>query len=251
MRHQSGPDRLPTARRRWLIAVAAAAAALDGWASSIPASAQAPKPPVVKSPGGIRTGIFGLEAKGNRFVYVFDRSASMGEPDGRPLTAAKRELIRSFDELGDVQQFYVIFYNDRLHVFSPAGNRGRLVFATEDNRRAARRFVDSVRADGGTRHAEALAAAFRLSPDVVFLLTDADAKDDLTDAELQRLSRLGSGSRCMVVQFGDESRRSPRLADLAARCGGRYRIVPLNGQPERGGEADDDAGVNADDQLER
>ena len=195
MRHQSGPDRLPTARRRWLIAVVAAAAALGGWASSIPASAQAPKPPVVRSPGGIRTGIFGLEAKGNRFVYVFDRSASMGEPDGRPLTAAKRELIRSFDELGDVQQFYVIFYNDRLHVFSPAGNRGRLVCATEDNRRAARRFVDSVRANGGTRHAAALAAAFRLSPDVVFLLTDADAKDDLTDAELQRLSRLGSGSR--------------------------------------------------------
>ena len=159
MGHRSGTDRLPTARRRWLVAVVAAAAALGGLAASIPASAQAPKPPAVKSPGGIRTGIFGLEAKGNRFVYVFDRSASMGEPDGRPLTAAKRELIRSFDELGDVQQFYVIFYNDRLHVFSPAGNRGRLVFATEDNRRAARRFVDSVRADGGTRHAEALAAA--------------------------------------------------------------------------------------------
>jgi hypothetical protein len=201
------------------------------------ASGQAPKPPTVKSPGGIRTGIFGLEAKGNRFVYVFDRSASMGEPDGQPLAAAKRELIRSIDELGDVQQFYVIFYNDRLHVFSPAGNRGRLVFGTEENRRAARRFVGAVRADGGTRHAEALAAAFRLAPDVVFLLTDADAKDDLTDAELERLSRLGSGSRCMVVQVGDESRRSPRLAELAARCGGAYRILNLEGEPAAGDPA--------------
>ncbi len=228
------------ARRRWLVAVTVAAAAPGGLASSMPASGQAPKPPAaVKSPGGIRTGIFGLEAKGNRFVYVFDRSASMGEPDGQPLAAAKRELIRSIDELGDVQQFYVIFYNDRLHVFSPAGNRGRLVFGTEENRRAARRFVGAVRADGGTRHAEALAAAFRLAPDVVFLLTDADAKDDLTDAELERLSRLGSGSRCMVVQFGDESQRSPRLAELSARCGGAYRILTLDADdPDAADEAD-------------
>jgi hypothetical protein len=175
----------------------------------------------------------------------------MSEPAGRPLAAAKQELIRSIDELGDVQQFYVIFYNDRLHVFSPAGSRGRLVFATEENQRAARRFVEGVRADGGTRHAEALAAAFRLAPDVVFLLTDADAKDDLTDAELERLSRLGSGSRCMVVQFGDESRRSPRLADLAARCGGAYRILNLEGEPaaREPGEAADEA--DAEDQLGR
>lgn len=249
MRHESEDDRPPTARRRWLAMMVIAAAAPWGVASWMPAFGQAPKPPAVKSPGGIRTGIFGLEAKGNRFVYVFDRSASMAQPAGRPLTAAKQELIRSIDELGDVQQFYVIFYNDRLQVFSPAGSRGRLVFATEENRRAARRFVEGVRADGGTRHAEALAAAFRLAPDVVFLLTDADAKDDLTDAELQRLSRLGSGSRCMVVQFGDESRRSPRLAELAARCGGAYRILNLDADdPNAAGIAEE---ADAERQLGR
>ena len=242
MRNESGAGRRSTphrstARRRWLVTVAVAAAH-GGLVSSRPTLGQAPKPPAIKSPGGIRTGIFGLEAKGNRFVYVFDRSASMGEPDGRPLAAAKRELIRSIDELGDVQQFYVIFYNDRLQVFAPAGSRGRLVFGTEENRRAARRFVEGVRADGGTRHAEALAAAFRLAPDVVFLLTDADAKDDLTDAELERLARLGGGSRCMIVQFGDESRRSPRLADLAARCGGAYRILTLDDEAVVDEEAD-------------
>jgi len=262
MGHRPGRVR-PASPGRWLAAIVVAgwcAAAGPGitclvvcWLSATGTlAAQPPKsPPPVKSPGGVRTGIFGLEAKGNRFVYVFDRSASMGEPDGRPLSAAKGELIRSIDELGDVQQFYVIFYNDRLQVFSPAGNRGRLVFATEENRRAARRFVDSVRADGGTRHAEALAAAFRLAPDVVFLLTDADAKDDLTDAELERLSRLGSGSRCLVVQFGDESRRSPRLADLAARSGGRYRIVPLDGRSDPDDGTAPDAAVGAGDQLGR
>ncbi len=212
----------PLCRRAW--ALAAAAAAVVGSLAPADDAPGAPRerPP---SPGGVRTGIFGLEARGNRFVYVFDRSASMGEPEGEPLAAAKRELLRSLDELGDVQQFYVIFYNDRLQVFTPPGGRGRLVFATEENRRAAARFVGSVRAAGGTRHAEALAAALRLEPDAVFLLTDADAKDDLTPAEVDRLARLGGGSRLMVVQFGDGTRSSPGLEDLAARRGGAYRTV--------------------------
>lgn len=177
-----------------------------------------------RSPGGVRTGIFGLEAAGNRFVYVFDRSASMGDDGGRPLAAAKRELLRSIDELGDVQQFYVIFYNQRPQLFSPSGGIGRLVFATEDNRQAARRFVDSVRASGATRHADAIAAALRLAPDVVFVLTDGDAGDDLDEDELRRLTRSMDGTRCMVVQFGGEE-RSPRLARLAAESGGRYAVV--------------------------
>jgi hypothetical protein len=60
----------------------------------------------------------------------------------------------------------------------------------------------------------------------------------------------------MVVQFGDESRRSPRLADLAARCGGAYRILNLEGEPAAGetvarepAEAADEA--DAEDQLGR
>ncbi|MFM7251287.1 MAG: hypothetical protein ACKO5R_15445 [Planctomycetaceae bacterium] len=211
------------ARRPWLAASGAVAVALA--VAAIAAPAQEGEP--FRSPGGVRTGIFGLETRGNRFVYVFDRSASMADPDGRPLAAAKRELLRSLDELGDVQQFHVIFYNDRHQVFTPEGGRGRAVFATEANRRAARRFVESVRPAGGTRHAEPLAAAFQLAPDAVFLLTDADAGDDLEPAEIERLVRLADGARCMVVQFGDGDRRSPGLADMAARCGGEYRVVSL------------------------
>ena len=178
------------------------------------------------SPGGVRTGIFGLEAKGNRFVYVSDRSASMAEPAGRPLAAAKQELLRSLDELGDVQQFYVIFYNQRPQMFSPSAGRGRLLFATQGNRKEARRFVESVRADGATRHFEALEAACRLHPDVIFVLTDADAGDDLSHDELERLGRSIGATRCMVVQFGsDQEERSPRMAELAALSGGKYIVI--------------------------
>ena len=42
------------------------------------------------------TTVFGVKGRGTRFVYVFDRSASMSGYDGRPLAAAKRELLSSF-----------------------------------------------------------------------------------------------------------------------------------------------------------
>ena len=179
------------------------------------------------SPGSLRAGIFGLEARGQRIVYVFDRSASMGESAGRPLEVAKGELLRSLDALGEVQQFYILFYNHRPLLFSPSGLRGRLVFATEQNRQAARRFVEAVRADGGTRHAEAIAAAFRLQPDVVFLLPDAEVKDDLTADELKRLLRQSGRARCMIVQFGQADAASPRLAELAAATAGRYTLLDV------------------------
>ena len=173
-----------------------------------------------------RTGIFGLEARGMRFVYVFDRSASMGEPAGRPLVVAKRELLRSLGDLGDSQQFHVIFYNERQTVFAPTGNRGRPIFASPDTLRAAEAFIESVQPEGGTRHYEAILAATRLAPDAIFVLTDADTGDDLTADELERLSRHLGGARCLVAQFGGgEGRRSPRLARLAADSGGEYRVV--------------------------
>jgi hypothetical protein len=178
------------------------------------------------SPGEGRAALFGLEASGQTFVYVFDRSASMGEPAGRPLAAAKEELLASIDALGEARLFHVIFYNERLMVFTPQGHRGRPIFADDEGRLAVRRFVAAVDAEGGTRHAQAIAAALKLAPDAIFVLTDADESDDLTADELARLSRSLGRTRCLVAQFGgDDGRRSPRLARLAAASGGDYRVV--------------------------
>jgi len=203
--------------RRW-----SAAAALIALILCVIGADVAAEPP--RSPGA-RTGIFGLEAQGNRFVYVFDRSASMGEPEGRPLAVAKEELLASIDGLGDSQQFHVIFYNERPLAFAPDAGRGRPMFASEENRQAARRFVAGVAAAGGTRHYEAIAAAAKLAPDVIFVLTDATADDDLAEDELRWLTRAAGHARIMVVQFGGDDRRSPRLARLAEQTGGAYKVV--------------------------
>jgi len=201
----------------WLVCLVALATA-GGWTPSV-AAAEPPSP-------GLPPRFFGLEATGQRIVYLCDRSASMSEPDGTPLATAKRELLASLEGLGDSRQFHLIFYNERQSVFEPPGGRGRPMFADEATLREVRRFIEGTTAAGGTRHAEAVAAALRLAPDVVFLLTDADAAHDLSEAEFERLSgRLGA-TRVMVIQFGGgEARRSPRLARLAATSGGIYRVV--------------------------
>lgn len=198
-----------------------------------PISQPAPGPPAGRraaaaepSSPGEPPRFFGLEAPGERIVYVCDRSASMTEPAGVPFAEAKRELLASLEALGPARQFHLIFYNERQSLFEPPGGRGRPLFADEGTLREVRRFVENTSAAGGTRHAQAIQTALRLTPDVVFLLTDADATHDLSADELDQLAERLGKARLMVVQFGGGGgHRSPRLARLAELSGGEYRVL--------------------------
>ena len=109
--------------------------------------------------GEARTKVFGVEGEGYKFVYVFDRSGSMGGSVRSPLNAAKAELLRSLESLGETHQFQIIFYNEEPMIFPLAGRRQKLVFGNQANRQRARRFVGSITADGATRHERALKRA--------------------------------------------------------------------------------------------
>ncbi len=154
------------------------------------------------APGGYaRTGVFGIQAQGYKFVYVFDRSGSMGGHGGAPLAAAQAQLIKSLHDLGQTHQFQIIFYNERPQVFSPAGAAGRLVFGTDDNKYQAERFVQSIIADGATEHEDALAMALRMSPDVIFFLTDAD-EPRLNSRQMAHIARINKGTQINAIEFG-------------------------------------------------
>lgn len=199
--------------------VAAAVAAGLAAAAGLAPAGEPPSP-------GEPPRFFGLQAAGQRIVYVCDRSASMAEPDGLPLAAAKRELLASIERLGDARQFHLIFYNDRQSMFEPPGQRGRPLFPDESVLRQVRRFVEAASAAGGTRHEPAIRTALRLSPDVIFLLTDAEAAHDLSADEFAGLAERIGKARLMVVQFGGGTdRMSPNLARLARVSGGEYRVL--------------------------
>src|SRR3954465_247782 len=115
--------------------------------------------------------VFGIEAKGSKFVYVFDRSGSM---EGAPLAAAKKQLLESLQPLGETQQFDILFFNHRVAMFEGASGAKRATFATDTNKKLAGEFVQRITADGGTARALARKRALALQPDVIFFLSDED-----------------------------------------------------------------------------
>ncbi len=186
--------------------------------------------PSVEPPadGAARTSLFGLTAEGFKFVYLFDRSGSMGGAPQAALRAVKAELRKSLENLDTVHQFQIIFYNERPVIFNPTGVQGRLAFANRQTKERALRFVETITAEGGTEHEEALKLAIRLRPDVIFVLTDGD-DPKLNRQQLDRIQRLASGITIHAIEFGSgPPPRDPSfLATLAEENGGQYVYVDI------------------------
>ncbi|HKD37102.1 MAG TPA: VWA domain-containing protein [Pirellulales bacterium] len=188
-------------------------------------------PAALGSDSQSKVSLLGVEGKGTKFVYVFDHSGSMGVPGNKPLDRAKKELLASIDGISDVQQFYIIFYNQDQKVFRIDPTGGRLIFGTDTNKKLAKQFVDSIRAEGATRHVDALAMALRMHPDVIFLLTDGDPPDDLTKEEQARLEKLNSnGTAINVIQISPPPGEGQvnRLESLAKGSGGQHIYIDFN-----------------------
>jgi hypothetical protein len=182
-----------------------------------------------KEGGRGRTSLFGLVGEGYKFVYVFDRSGSMGGEGRESLKLVKAELLKSLDHLDTVHQFQIVFYNEHPVVFNPTGTPGRLAFATDENKQRAARFLDSITATGGTDHEEALRTAIGLRPDVLFFLTDAD-DPKLTDAQLAKIRRMAAGTIINCVEFGPGAKPDGQsfLEDLAKQNGGHYVYIDIS-----------------------
>ncbi len=222
----------------------------------VPATAQAvaaepngpapgPAAPAQASPSGAaavrrfptttETSVFGATGQGSLFVYVFDRSDSMNDYRGGPLAASRSELIRSLQSLQPTHQFQILFYNSRITAFNPSRARSaQLMFATEQNKELAARFVEQVPASNGTQHMDSLRLALRLAPDVIFLLTDA-GEPQLTASELERLRQLNTGTVINAIEFGvgPDPGGDNFLKQLARQSGGQHVYVDVTSLPDR------------------
>lgn len=178
--------------------------------------------------GKVTTQVFGISGTGSKFVYVFDRSDSMGGFDQRPIKAARQELLKSLEALDEANQFQIIFYNKAIEVFAPDGYP-RLYYANADNLKGANRFVKSIRPDGGTDHMEALEWAFRFSPDVIFLLTDAEVSGGFSASQLARIAGFNRSKAIInVVEFGSYRGADRSLQKVSEASGGQYVFKNIN-----------------------
>ena len=69
--------------------------------------------------------------------------------------------------------------------------------------------------------------ALKLKPDVIFLLTDGEAKDDPTSAQVRNFEKAVPplGTRINVIHFCYEPRTNSTLIGLADKTGGKFKTI--------------------------
>ena len=186
---------------------------------------------------------FGTRAKGNRFVFLVDRSGSMeyGKRDRRSRLAFNRydvavaELLDAVSSLQPHQEFLVaMFAQDTRVMFDPKRRKKpTLVPATESNKRRLRDWVERQTLGWGTDPREGLKLAFALKPDAIFLLSDGafvneqgDDKPKTRDIARKNSGRLGAIPVNTVALEGESSRES--LQEIAEITRGAFRFQSID-----------------------
>jgi len=179
--------------------------------------------------GKFRTQVFGVEGEGYKLAYVFDRSESMSWHNA--LAVAKDQLLASLDSLEETHQFQIVFFNEQPSIPQIGRTPDQLLFATDQNKALARKFVRSIIPAGNTDREKALSLALKRHPDVVFFLTDAD--DPMWPEQLQNIRRLSDGISVNVIEFGSgpAPRKENFLVRLARETGGKYGYVDVSRFP--------------------
>lgn len=183
-----------------------------------------------KSDGEVN--FFGTKAKGNSFVFIVDCSGSMTIPTNYyhprikgPITRfvrARQELYLSLGQLARNQKFYVIFYNHDTFPMLYPNLQDDLQFASPNNLKTARNWIQNVLPGGGTDPRDAFQIALALRPQVIFFLTDG-----AIPAETRAVAKAGNKSRTRIhtIAFGLPQNHAV-LKGIASDNLGRFRYVP-------------------------
>lgn len=186
--------------------------------------------------------VFGLSGEGTKFVYVFDRSESMNSvyrlyrretivSQFTLLGLAKAELLRSLRELAEYQEFQIVFYNHSPLLFRADEDydNQKLYAASPEHKQLVSKFVETVPGEGNTNHWSALQAAISLRPDVIFLITDGESKDDPPLHQIRAVSRYCRKKhiRINVLHFSEKVRPRCTLIELAEGTRGMHRFIDL------------------------
>jgi hypothetical protein len=205
--------------------------------------------------GGNGTEFFGVQGRGNKFVFVCDCSGSMS---GLKWFELNRELSRCIGSLVPGQAFYAIFFDGEMHpMFEPFGREPALLDATSDNIEKARQWIANKSLGRNTSPCDSMKFAASLEPDAIFLLTDGEFSDYtapyMRDFNKKRVAK--GKAKVVVHTIGFFSQKHQMVLERIAKdSGGTYQFVagpkpvkerrksqnviaPPLGRPEVGGPA--------------
>lgn len=162
---------------------------------------------------------------GRKFVFLIDRSKSMGEQGLGVLREARTELQQTIGKLEPHHQFQIIVYNNTT---AAIGNR-KILKATEENKAKVPLFLGNVVAYAGTNHQNGIYAALAFSPDVLVILSDGGTPE-LHDGQIKAIARSARNrTKIHALHFGlGESVHDDHfLQRLAESSLGSYRYIDV------------------------
>ena len=165
------------------------------------------------------------EAEGRSFVFLIDRSQSMGGGGLGAIESAAKELATSVAALQESHKFQVIAYNQK-----PLYLTGReMLPATAGNKQQLIDFVKNLSAFGATEHEVGIFAALKLKPDAIFLLSDG-GDPVLSRGQLLSIRAAAKGTAIHCLHFGSGPRGDERsfLETLAEYTGGGYLYINMS-----------------------
>lgn len=170
----------------------------------------------------------GQPVVGRSFLFLIDRSKSMGRDGLGALEAAEAELLTALTPLQSVHTFQVVAYHHQC-VFL---NRREMLPATEDNKRSIRGFLSNLAPFGATEHEMALQSALSHKPDVIYLLTDG-GDPELSEPQIRAITKLAASQttiHCVHFGFGPQQTSNHFLQRIAASNRGSYLYVDVAGK---------------------
>jgi hypothetical protein len=192
---------------------------------------------------------FGMQTEGERIVLLFDVSSSVvnkANTIGVPLSRVRDETWKLIDGLPVSSQFSMIQFTQNFKSFS-----SELVAATDSNKKRARDWVQDEWVESGTMSgagvvsnprglATVLEQAFRMKPDVVFLISDASFQwridggiKDIPYDELEKLlkdlqEKMPEPAKIQFLGFQPKPDDVKEWKRLVRRSGGKFQIMEAN-----------------------
>lgn len=171
--------------------------------------------------------VFGSESmSGQSFLFLLDRSASMGAGGLGVIQASRSELSKAIGGLEGYHRFQVVGYNDK----TVPMNQRQLLNADPQNKIDVSNFISKMAAFGPTNHVNALLSSLAMKPDVIVLMTDGGLPE-LNAGQLKRIHNSAKKkTQIHCIQFGrgpnQQTLNFMRL--LAEQNNGSYQYIDVN-----------------------
>ena len=162
---------------------------------------------------------------GRSFVFLIDRSFSMGTQGLGVIEAARQELAEAINQLQPYHKFQIVGYHQQTHTML----RRQLLSASEINKAKVPEHIRSMAAFGSTNHENGIFAALAFKPDAIILMTDG-GYPELNSGQLKTIKKLApQGCEIHCIQFGIGPLQSTKsfMTELAQQNDGSFRYIDV------------------------